>query len=61
MIIAAAIFLAPIMGIEGLAVGVVIGSAGASGHPAAEPGPRREAGYELTINLGHPGVRKVGG
>ncbi len=35
VIILAAIFLAPIMGVEGLAVGVAIGSLGPSRHPAA--------------------------
>jgi putative peptidoglycan lipid II flippase len=59
VIIAAAIFLAPIMGIEGLAVGVVIGSAG---HLAIQLPSLARVGkrFELTLNLGHPGVRKVG-
>lgn len=57
-IIAAAIFLAPIMGVEGLAVGVAVGSLlhlviqlpnlGAVGQR-----------YDLSIGLRHPGVRKV--
>ena len=48
-IIAAAVVLAPIFGVEGLAIGVVAGSIL---HLVA----RR---YDLTIGLGHPGVRKV--
>ena len=58
-IIAAAIFLAPVMGVEGLAVGVVIGSAA---HLLVQlPSLARTGGrFELRINLGHPGVRKVG-
>ncbi len=58
-IIAAAIFLAPVMGVEGLAVGVVIGSAA---HLLVQlPSLARIGGkFELRINLGHPGVRKVG-
>jgi putative peptidoglycan lipid II flippase len=58
VIIAAAIFLAPIMGIEGLAVGVVIGSAA---HLAIQLPSLARVGrrYELTIDLDHPGVRKV--
>ncbi len=59
VIIAAAIFLAPILGIEGLAVGVVIGSAA---HLAIQLPSLARVGkrFELTLNLGHPGVRKVG-
>jgi putative peptidoglycan lipid II flippase len=59
VIIAAAIFLAPIMGIEGLAVGVVLGSAA---HLAIQLPSLARVGkrFELTLNLGHPGVRKVG-
>ena len=58
VIIAAAIFLAPIMGIEGLAVGVVIGSAA---HLAIQLPSLAKVGrrYQLSINVGHPGVRKV--
>jgi putative peptidoglycan lipid II flippase len=58
VIIAAAIFLAPIMGIEGLAVGVVVGSAA---HLAIQLPSLAKVGrrYELSINVGHPGVRKV--
>ena len=33
---------------------------GASGGPAPEPGPRRGSASSFAINLGHPGVRKVG-
>ena len=59
VIIAAAIFLAPIIGIEGLAIGVVIGSAA---HLAIQLPSLARVGkrFELTLNLGHPGVRKVG-
>ena len=42
-IIAAAIFLAPIMGVEGLAVGVALGSLAAPGHPAAAAAQGRAA------------------
>ena len=58
VIIAAAIFLAPIMGIEGLAVGVVIGSAA---HLVIQLPSLAKVGrrYELSINVDHPGVRKV--
>jgi putative peptidoglycan lipid II flippase len=58
VIIGAAIFLAPIMGIEGLAVGVVIGSAA---HLAIQLPSLARVGrrYELSINVDHPGVRKV--
>ena len=58
VIIAAAIFLAPIMGIEGLAVGVVIGSAA---HLAIQLPSLARVGqrYEISIDVGHPGVRKV--
>ena len=57
-IIAAAVVLAPIMGVEGLAIGVVAGSIL---HLAIQlPQLRKVAGhYDLTIGLGHPGVRKV--
>lgn len=61
-IIGAAVFLAPVMGVEGLAIGVVIGSAA---HlvvqlPSLMRVVRSGGRYELRINLAHPGVRKVG-
>ncbi len=58
VIIGAAIFLAPIMGIEGLAVGVVIGSAA---HLAIQLPSLARVGhrYQLSVNLDHPGVRRV--
>jgi putative peptidoglycan lipid II flippase len=58
VIIGAAIFLAPIMGIEGLAVGVVIGSAA---HLAIQLPSLARVGrrYELRVDVDHPGVRKV--
>ena len=57
-IIAAAIFLAPIMGVEGLAVGVAVGSLA---HLAVQLPSLAKVGqrYDLTIGLGHPGVRRV--
>jgi putative peptidoglycan lipid II flippase len=57
-IIAAAIFLAPVMGVEGLAVGVAVGSLG---HLAIQLPSLAKVGqrYDLTIGLGHPGVRRV--
>lgn len=57
-IIGAAIFLAPIMGVEGLAVGVAIGSLA---HLAVQVPSLARVGqrYDLTIGLGHPGVRRV--
>jgi putative peptidoglycan lipid II flippase len=57
-IIAAAIFLAPVMGVEGLAVGVVVGSLG---HLVIQLPQLARVGqrYDLTIGLRHPGVRKV--
>jgi putative peptidoglycan lipid II flippase len=57
-IIAAAIFLAPIMGVEGLAVGVAIGSLA---HLAVQVPNLARVGqrYDLTIGLRHPGVRRV--
>jgi len=57
-IIAAAIFLAPIMGVEGLAVGVAIGSLA---HLAVQLPNLARVGqrYDLTIGLSHPGVRRV--
>ena len=58
-IIAAAIFLAPVMGVEALALGVVAGSLM---HLAIQLPSLARVGrgrYELRIGLGHPGVRKV--
>lgn len=57
-IIGAAIFLAPIMGVEGLAVGVAVGSLA---HLAIQLPSLARVGhrYDLVIGLGHPGVRKV--
>ena len=57
-IIGAAIFLAPVMGVEGLAVGVAIGSLA---HLAVQVPNLARVGqrYDLTIGLGHPGVRRV--
>jgi putative peptidoglycan lipid II flippase len=57
-IIAAAVVLAPIFGVEGLAIGVVAGSIL---HLVIQlPQLRKVAGrYDLTIGIGHPGVRKV--
>jgi putative peptidoglycan lipid II flippase len=57
-IILAAIVLAPIMGIEGLAVGVAVGSLA---HLAIQLPQLGRVGqrYDLTIGLSHPGVRKV--
>jgi putative peptidoglycan lipid II flippase len=57
-IIGAAIFLAPVMGVEGLAVGVAIGSLA---HLVVQLPALARVGqrYDLTIGLGHPGVRKV--
>jgi putative peptidoglycan lipid II flippase len=57
-IIGAAVVLAPTLGVEGLAVGVVIGS---MLHLAIQLPQLRNVGrhYDLTIGLGHPGVRKV--
>jgi len=57
-IIFAAIFLAPIMGVEGLAVGVAIGSLA---HLAVQLPNLARVGqrYDLTIGLSHPGVRRV--
>jgi putative peptidoglycan lipid II flippase len=57
-IIFAAIFLAPIMGVEGLAVGVAIGSLA---HLVVQLPNLARVGqrYDLTIGLGHPGVRRV--
>jgi putative peptidoglycan lipid II flippase len=57
-IIAAALFLAPVMGVEGLAVGVAVGSLA---HLAIQLPSLARVGqrYDLTIGLGHPGVRRV--
>jgi putative peptidoglycan lipid II flippase len=57
-IIAAAVVLAPTLGVEGLAIGVVAGSIL---HLAIQLPQLRTVGrhYDLTIGLGHPGVRKV--
>jgi putative peptidoglycan lipid II flippase len=57
-IIAAAIFLAPIMGVEGLALGVAGGSLL---HLAIQLPNRGGVGqrYDLSIGLNHPGVRRV--
>ena len=57
-IIGAAIFLAPVMGVEGLAVGVAIGSLA---HLAVQLPNLARVGqrYDLTIGLSHPGVRRV--
>jgi putative peptidoglycan lipid II flippase len=58
VIIGAAIFLAPIMGVEGLAIGVALGSLA---HLAIQLPQLRRVGqrYDLSIGLSHPGVRKV--
>ncbi len=57
-IILAAILLAPIMGVEGLAVGVAVGSLA---HLVIQLPNLAAVGqrYDLTIALGHPGVRRV--
>lgn len=57
-IILAAILLAPIMGVEGLAVGVAVGSLA---HLAVQLPQLSRVGqrYDLTIGLSHPGVRRV--
>jgi putative peptidoglycan lipid II flippase len=57
-IIAAAIFLAPTLGVEGLAIGVVVGSLA---HVVVQlPSLSRVGqGFQLRIGLGDPGVRKV--
>lgn len=57
-IIAAAIFLAPLMGVEGLAVGVAVGSLAHLAIQLPELGKVGQR-YDLTIGLSHPGVRKV--
>lgn len=57
-IIAAAVLLAPTLGVEGLAIGVVIGSIL---HLAIQLPQLRKVGqgYDLSIGLRHPGVRQV--
>lgn len=57
-IIAAAIVLAPILGVEGLAVGVAIGSLA---HLVIQLPNLASVGqrYDLTVSLVHPGVRRV--
>jgi putative peptidoglycan lipid II flippase len=57
-IIGAAIFLAPVMGVEGLAVGVAIGSLA---HLLVQLPNLAAVGqrYDLTISLRHPGVHRV--
>jgi len=57
-IIAAAVFLAPFMGVEGLAVGVAVGSLA---HLAVQLPSLARVGrrYQLRIGLSHPGVRRV--
>ena len=57
-IIGAALFLAPLMGVEGLAVGVAVGSLA---HLAVQLPQLGRVGqrYDLTIGLSHPGVRRV--
>lgn len=57
-IIAAAVILAPLLGVEGLAIGVVIGSIL---HLAIQLPQLRKVGqgYDLSIGLSHPGVRQV--
>jgi putative peptidoglycan lipid II flippase len=57
-IILAAILLAPIIGVEGLAVGVAVGSLAHLAVQLPELG-RVGQRYDLTIGLSHPGVRKV--
>ncbi len=57
-IIVAAVVLAPTLGVEGLAIGVVTGSIL---HLAIQLPQLRRVGrhYDLKIGLGHPGVRQV--
>lgn len=57
-IILAAVFLAPIVGVEGLAIGVAVGSLA---HLAVQLPSLAKAGqrYDLTIGLSDPGVRRV--
>ncbi len=58
VIILAAVFLAPSMGVEGLAIGVALGSLA---HLAIQLPQLRRVGqrYDLSIGLNQPGVRKV--
>jgi len=57
-IIAAAIFLAPLIGVEGLAVGVAIGSLA---HLLIQLPNLASVGqrYDLSLSINHPGVRRV--
>lgn len=57
-IIAAAIFLAPVFGVEGLAIGVAVGSLA---HLLVQLPSLARLGhrYEPRVSLAHPGVRKV--
>jgi putative peptidoglycan lipid II flippase len=57
-IIGAAIFLAPVVGVEGLAIGVALGSAA---HLLVQLPNLARVGhrYKLRIDLSHPGVRRV--
>jgi putative peptidoglycan lipid II flippase len=57
-IIGAAIFIAPVVGVEGLAIGVALGSAA---HLLVQLPNLARVGhrYKLTIDLAHPGVRRV--
>lgn len=57
-IIVAAIVLAPVMGVEGLAIGVAVGSLG---HLVVQLPNLASVGqrYDLTVALRHPGVRRV--
>ena len=57
LVILAAIFLAPIMGVEGLAVGVAIGSLAHLVIQLPELGKVGQR-YDLTIGLGHPGCAR---
>ena len=57
-IILAAVVLAPLIGVEGLAIGVAVGSLA---HLLVQLPSLARVGqrYEITIGLGHPGVRRV--
>ncbi len=57
-IIAAAIILAPLLGVEGLAVGVAVGSLA---HLAVQLPSVARIGqrYDLSLSINHPGVRRV--
>jgi putative peptidoglycan lipid II flippase len=57
-IIVSAIVLAPLIGVQGLAVGVVIGSLAHLAIQLPELGKVGQR-YDLTIGLSHPGVRQV--